>query len=255
MPRPIFENPHLDGSTFFLSGEGTVNVLMLHGFTATTVEVRPLSEHLHSLGYTVLAPLLPGHGTRPEDLIGIRWQDWYRVAEDGYQSLAGNGKKTFVAGESMGGLLSLLLAANHAEISGVILFAPALIIRGIGRAKWIAPFKKTMPKNYLKDENDAAKDTLPWQGYNILTLSAVAQLERLQKAAAARLDRIHQPALIFQGKLDGTVDEAGATQIYQQIRTSDKALVWLENSGHCIVLDRELDEVKTQVSRFIQRLF
>lgn len=254
MPRPIYENPHLDGSTFFLPGKSAVNVLMLHGFTATTVEVRPLSEYLHSLGYSVLAPLLPGHGTRPEDLIGIRWEDWYRVAESGYHKLAENGKKTFVAGESMGGLLSLLLAANHAQIAGVILFAPALIIRGIWQAKWIAPFKKTMPKKYLKHSTEDTENTLPWQGYNVLTLTAVAQLEKLQKAVATSLDRINQPILIFQGRLDNTVDGAGAQKIFERVPAKDKSLVWLEHSGHCIVLDRELKEVKNRVGAFIQSL-
>lgn len=254
MTRPIFENPHLDGSTFFLSGSGNINILLLHGFTATTVEVRPLAKFLHSTGHSIFAPLLPGHGTRPEDLISVHWEDWYQAAEEGYKKLAEPGKKIFVGGESMGGLLSLLLAANHPEITGILLFAPALIIRGIWQAKWVAPFRKIMPKGYLKEANNRTEDQLPWQGYNVLTLPAVAQLATLQKIINARLDQVAQPILIFQGKLDGTVDAAGAQKIFNAVRSTDKTLIWLEESGHCLLLDRELNQVKSIAHNFIQRL-
>ena len=37
----LFINPHMDGSSFFFPG-GPVGILLIHGFTATTVEVRAL---------------------------------------------------------------------------------------------------------------------------------------------------------------------------------------------------------------------
>ena len=49
--------------TFLLEGNNGKAVLLLHGYTGTTAEMRPLGNHLHSLGYTVLCPRLPGHGT------------------------------------------------------------------------------------------------------------------------------------------------------------------------------------------------
>ncbi|GAP10839.1 esterase [Bellilinea caldifistulae] len=255
MKRPIFENPHLDGSSFLLQGTQPVGVLLLHGFTATTVEVRPLAEHLNSQGYSVFCPLLPGHGTRPEDMISIRWQDWYETARKGLEKLS-HTPNVFVAGESMGGLLSLLLAANHRSLKGVILYAPAIKINGIWRAKWLAPFVKIMPKNYLpdEDENQAETDTLPWQGYNVVALAAVAQLEKLQKEVLRQIHHVYQPVLIFQGKKDRTINPSGSRLLYEKLPSRNKSLVWLENSGHCVVLDRELDFVKSKTVEFIQNL-
>ena len=37
--------------------------------------MRLLGDHLHQEGYTVLGVLLPGHGTKPEDLNETKWQD------------------------------------------------------------------------------------------------------------------------------------------------------------------------------------
>lgn len=255
MKRPVFENPHLDGSTFFLQGTKPVGILLLHGFTATTVEVRPLAEHLHAAGFSVFSPLLPGHGTQPEDMIRVHWQDWYETARIGLEKLQ-HTPNVFVAGESMGGLLSLLLAANHPSIKGVILYAPAIKINGIWRAKWLAPFIKIMPKNYLPEDNeeDNQNQNLPWQGYNVVALAAVAQLEKLQKEVLRQIHQVEQPVLIFQGRKDRTIDPSGSELIYSKLPSSQKSLVWLENSGHCVVLDRELDLVKSQTLKFIQSL-
>ncbi len=253
MKRPIFENPHLDGTSFYLQGTQPVGVLLLHGFTATTVEARPLAQHLHEQEYSVFCPLLPGHGTRPEDMIPVKWQDWYETARKGLEKL-NHITNLFVAGESMGGLLSLLLAAQHPDIKGVILYAPAIKINGIWRAKWLAPFIKIMPKNYLpeEDETEQQDETLPWQGYNVVALAAVAQLEQLQKEVLRQIHHVHQPVLIFQGKKDRTINPNGSQLLYEKLPSSNKSLIWLEKSGHCLVLDRELDLVKSKTIQFIK---
>ena len=121
-------HPELDGDSFEFQG-GKTGVLLLHGFTASTAEVRPLGESLRAAGYTVCAPLLPGHGTHPDDLNKVHWQDWLQTAEIAYQNLLKQCDHVWVGGESMGGLLCLLLAAEHAEINGLLLYAPALSVR------------------------------------------------------------------------------------------------------------------------------
>jgi alpha-beta hydrolase superfamily lysophospholipase len=111
-------NPHLAGDTFFWPGS-EVGVLLLHGLTATTAEVRLLAEKLHAAGYTISAPLLPGHGTHPDELNETTWHDWAWTAEKAYQYLATVCDQVFVGGESTGGALALYLAAQHKEIAGV----------------------------------------------------------------------------------------------------------------------------------------
>lgn len=98
------QNPHLEGHTFTWEA-GPVGVLLLHGFTATTSEVRPLARLLLEGGYTVSGPLLPGFGTTPEEANRVRWGNWVEAASLAYQELAGRCSTVFVGGESMGGLL------------------------------------------------------------------------------------------------------------------------------------------------------
>ncbi|MBI9043898.1 MAG: hypothetical protein JEZ06_05400 [Anaerolineaceae bacterium] len=70
------ENPHLDGNVFFWEA-GATGV----GFTVTAAEIHFVAEKIHTQGYTVTAPLLPGHGTKPEDLNNIHWQAWIECGE------------------------------------------------------------------------------------------------------------------------------------------------------------------------------
>lgn len=54
---------------FSLQG-GNIGILLIHGFTACPIDLKPLGEILNSFGYTVYAPLLAGHGRTPEEMRG-----------------------------------------------------------------------------------------------------------------------------------------------------------------------------------------
>ena len=47
---------------FFLPGTNGGAVLLIHGYTGTPAEMRPLGDYLQQLGYTVLGVRLAGHG-------------------------------------------------------------------------------------------------------------------------------------------------------------------------------------------------
>ena len=97
---------------FLLEGTNNKGVLLIHGYTGTPAEMRLLGDHLHQEGYTVLGVLLPGHGTKPENLNETKWQDWYAAAEEGFKRLEESCSEVMVAGLSMGGLLAIKVAAE-----------------------------------------------------------------------------------------------------------------------------------------------
>ena len=113
---------------FTLSG-GDVGVLLIHGFTGSPAEMRPLGRFLHGRGLTVAAPLLPGHGTTPADLNRCRWQDWLACAEIALAELQAQCRAVFVAGLSLGALLTLTLAGQHRDLAGIIAYSPAILVK------------------------------------------------------------------------------------------------------------------------------
>src|SRR5665811_713155 len=69
------------GFDSFLLPGGEDGIVLLHGFTASPVEVRQLADFLNAQGYTASGPLLPGHGTHPDDLNRVKFEDWVRFSE------------------------------------------------------------------------------------------------------------------------------------------------------------------------------
>lgn len=242
-------NPHLTGDPF-LWEDGPVGVLLMHGYTATTAEVRPLARLLHQQGYTVSGPLLPGHGTTPDDLNRCRWQDWATGAVEAYQQLADRCELVFVGGESMGALLALYLASQYAKVAGILAYAPALRVSPLIalRARLTAPFVPIVPKRNLKSAN------WRWQGYAVHPLRALVQLLRFQRQMRRHLSRLRQPLLIIQGRLDTAIDLRGVDLLYRKIGSPLKELHWLEQSGHVVILDDELEQVTALTGHFMERV-
>lgn len=249
MTNSTLVNAHLEGDAFFWEA-GPVGVFLSHGFTATSAEVRLLAQRLHAAGYTVAGPLLPGHGTAPEDLNRTTWRDWVRDGEAVYGRLAARCEKVFVGGESMGGVLALHLAAEHPEAAGAMAYAPAiklaLTTADLIRLHLFAPFMASVPKG-------ASKPNDHWQGYPVNPLKGVIQLLRFGEDVRRRLPRIRQPILVVQGRLDTTVAPEAGDIIMQGVGSTIKEHYWMEQSTHVVLLDCELDRIAELTLRFVER--
>jgi len=256
MSEMMLQNPHLEGDAFAWEA-GPTGALLIHGFTATTAEIRPLARTLVGRGYAVAGPLLPGHKARPADVNRYRWQDWVQVVAEAYDRLAARCDRVFVGGESTGALLSLFLASEHPEIAGLLLYAPALrlTLRPIDACKLslLAPFVPYLPKPRRGTGRATHADAL-WQGYTVSPLKGTRELLRLQRAVRARLSGVRQPVFIAQGKLDRTVDPRAPQMILDGVRSSVKELHWFDRSAHCVLIDDEWEEVTALTLRFLDRV-
>jgi carboxylesterase len=229
-------NPEFDSNAFMLKGSST-GILLFHGFTATPLEVRGLADAINArLGWTVFAPLLPGHGTSPQDLAATRYTDWIQCAEDSLETLKSSTSSWYVGGESMGGLLALYLLAGHPEITAGAAFAPALMIPGTFKAKLLKHFIFGSPKQRLEPTKEGY---LPWQGYRINPLSAVAELGCLQSRVKSKLSEIRQPLLIIQGKDDETIDHRSASMVYNAVSSHERLFFEPENCSHSVLLNKQ----------------
>src|SRR4030042_5827161 len=114
------------GNPFFLKGDSNIGILLLHGWTSPPDELLPLAKYLNSFGCTVSAPLLLGHGTRPEDLEHVGWKDWLSQSWEELGKLKKNTQKIFVGGISMGGNLAMMISEDK---SGVGIFTMGAAMR------------------------------------------------------------------------------------------------------------------------------
>ncbi|WP_028777965.1 alpha/beta hydrolase [Shimazuella kribbensis] len=237
---------------FFYYG-GKTGILLIHGFTGTPSELRPMGDYLHKQGFTVSAPLLSGHGTTPEDLQRTSWQDWVQSVEMAFAELKQAGvEKLYVVGFSMGGILGLYQTLEQQSlIDGVVSICAPIKVRDF-RANFVRFIHWFMPFS-LRGEGkhpDIEQYLVP---YDRTPLKSVGELNRLIRYVRKRLAQIHIPALIIQSKKDETVAPGSANIIYNQISSSDKTLTWYENSSHIITLDRERKKLFQEVEQFILR--
>ncbi|MGC8874943.1 MAG: alpha/beta hydrolase [Chloroflexia bacterium] len=217
--------------------------------------MRGLGMFLAERGVTVHAPLLPGMGTVPEALLGVSWEDWVRCAETALAELRNRCRSWFVAGLSLGGLLTLYLAAR-APVAGAMALAPAIRVRDwrfrfahLARHSkmWIEPDPKQ------DDLADPAGRSLTWH-YPRYPASSVSQVLRLVQETRRSLGQIRCPVLIVQSPRDGTLVPEGARWAYERIPADKKRLVWLERSGHNILVDLERERVFEEVWRFLAEI-
>lgn len=238
---------------FIYHGEKT-GILLLHGFTGSPSEMRPMGEYLHSKGYSVYAPLLAGHGTTPEELRDTTWRDWWQSVRDTYHKMKQEGiKELVVVGLSMGGALSLYLAAEE-EVKGVVALCAPIWVRD-RRAPYVDFFQFFFPP-YLPREK---KDRDPFieanlASYDRTPLRSIGNLNRLIRQVKKRLPKVTVPTLIIQARNDQTVDPKSAPYILEKISSTEKQLSWYEKSSHIITLDKERRKVFAEVEAFIERL-
>ncbi len=239
------QHPWLDPKPFYFRG-GPVGCLLIHGFTGSPPEMRPLGEYLARQGLTVSAPLLAGHGTDYRDLAKTTWRDWYASAEEALVRLRAECAQVFVGGLSLGSLLTLCLAARYPTIAGAILYAPALIARD-WRMKFVRPFRHIMRWNRKEEPQDSdltdpEAHKMLWS-YDVIPGESAYQVSLIQKEARRLLPSITVPVLIFQSSRDASIRTDCGQIVHDEIGSADKTLIVLHNSGHCLTVDSEREFV------------
>jgi carboxylesterase len=241
-----------DLETFRL-GSGRHGVLLLHGFCGTPPEMRGLGEHLAGRGFRVHGALLAGHGTSPEDLDRYSWRDWVASAEQELEDLRAECETVSVAGQSMGGTLSLLLAARHADVAAVATMAavvrlPSTTVAAIRVGAYLRRWHE--PRVDRVDLWEPERVRL-LRSYTRRSLRAHTHLLSLMAAARSELGSIKCPALVMHGRRDGTVGAGNAEIIASGIGPSARTH-YFERSGHALTVDVDREEVYTLVEQHIR---
>ena len=234
---------------------GRTGVLLIHGFTGSPPEMRLVGDQLHSQGLSVLAPLLPGHGTRVEDMNRVHWEGWTDHAEAALSWLQQRTDRVFVAGLSMGSLLALHLAARSPDISGLLLYSPALRVNNrllplSGLAKRVLA---TRPKKKTRNLVNPDAERHIWS-YDQDPVGGAEQLRRGQRLVRKELSKVFCPTILFHSTLDTVVPARSAQEVLEGLGTDDKQLVTLTGSGHCLTVDAEWEQVAEQSLAFIHRV-
>lgn len=208
--------------------------LLIHGFAAAPDEMGTLVTFLEENGIASYALPVAGHGTTPEDLAKTTRSDWYHSAEEGLTKVKSwNPKHLFVAGFSMGGLLSLALSAAEPGIDGLVTICPAVSVTS--KAALILPILSRVMKYREVDlESISEKYDVKRTKYSREPLSAINEFFKLAKETRSILMNVNVPSLILQAGNDKTINPESGRIAYEGISSKFKRLHTIEGAEHVI---------------------
>jgi len=241
----------LPGADPFAANGSPTGVLVLHGFTGSPVSMRPWAEHLAAAGMTVRLPLLPGHGTRWQDLNGTTWEDWYLAVERALDELSGRCKEVFVCGLSMGATLALRLAeVRPDDVSGVIVVNPSLNTED--RRAVLLPLFSRFLSSFPPIGNDIKKPGVDEGAYHRLPLRAAVSVPKLWAAVRADLAAIRAPILAFRSETDHVVPASSMLLLTSGATGTTVTERLLTGSYHVATLDHDAPAIFEQSVEFIR---
>lgn len=100
--------------------------LLIHGLYDCPFTMRDIGHVLQQNGILCHSILLPGHGTKPADLLHTSYHEWIQTVRYGIQSMRKQVKKIFLVGYSTGAALAIHHAQQDPSIAGVVLISPAV---------------------------------------------------------------------------------------------------------------------------------
>jgi carboxylesterase len=214
--------------------------------------MRFLGEILHHQGgFTVSGPRLTGHGTHPDEMAGATAEDWIRDLEKALETLRRRCNKVFITGLSMGGTLTLYMAAMHADVfAGALPINPAVFLNSPDLAG--LAFMAGAPATVPGVGSDIKQPGVTELAYPVVPVPAVRQLYALMGVTRELLPRVTCPTMIFASREDHVVTPENGPYILEHLGSADKHLVWLENSYHVATLDHDKELIARESLRFIQ---
>ena len=229
-------------------------VLCIHGFVGNPAEMIYFAKRLESAGFSVSVPRLPGHGTSIEDMAATTAHDWHLAAREAYLEMQARCRKVYIAGHSMGGILTILLADEFSPERIALLSTPCDVpapawqkyaLPLYGRIFKILPNgNPTMGINW-----EESRRTHISYSEGIPTLK-IWDLFRITKKGMKTLPQIHAPAIIMQSTGDEAIPQKSAAVIMKRIGSAIKELHMFEKSNHVMVRDFDRDAVADRVIAF-----
>jgi carboxylesterase len=239
---------------WFSPGSGAnkeIGILLVHGFTGSPASMRPWAEYLNQRGYTVKVPLLPGHGTTPEELNLVKWEEWPAKVESDLQELLRTCQKVFICGLSMGGGTTLNVASKYSkELSGIILVNPMIHVKFVPhQLAWaISRFQKM--RESVGD--DIKRPGITEYGYDALPAVGVYQLLKMLHYTRKRLHMVTAPMLLFHSVDDHTLPVTNTEIVMKGVGSREKQRIELVNSFHVATLDYDQEIIFENSRLFIE---
>lgn len=252
--REYTEVPIIPGAEPLYHRAGHRGILLLHGFLGSPYEMKYLASRFIDRGFTVSVPRLPGHGTSLDDMARFTGNDWFEEARFSYMHLMKECDEIFVAGLSMGGILTLLLAAEFSPKKIVLISTPWRIP---DRRAILAPLVRPFAKILHRQDTEKGLADPEARTHHICYSDGVPvmgawHLMRLIQKAMRSLPSVRADALIIQSKFDNVIPPDSHRYIAARIGSQLKEVRLVEEGNHALTADRGKEKIAELVLEFVR---
>ncbi len=237
----------------FFFEHGPRAVLLLHGFTGTSADVRMLGRYLEKKNYTSYAPHYRGHGVPPEQLIQTNPDEWWEDVTAAYDTLKEKGyEEIAVVGLSLGGVFALKLSTER-PVKGVVPMCAPMIMENPDRMfEGVLHYAQKYKQYEGTDEETIKSEMKAIEAAGMPSLPALKSY--IEHDVRHRLEDVYAPLFVVQARHDEVIDTRSASIIYEESPSTDKALKWYEQSTHIITLGKEKEQLHEDIYTFLQSL-
>lgn len=207
------------------AGRPTGGILLVHGLGDSPFSFTDIGPALARQGFLVRSVLLPGHGTRPADLVDVSDADWHRVVMEQTDLLKRDAGKVYLGGFSTGANLVTARALADDEIAGLLLFSPGF--KSDGGLEWVAPLIAPFV-TWLREPDPARPQQNPVRYLNVPT-NGFGQFHHTSADVRAALSAraYEKPTTIVMARHDSVLDAQAIADLFAQRFTHpDSRLIW-----------------------------
>ena len=236
-----------------------IAVILVHGFTGTPQEMEYVGMEINRRrDWSVFIPCLPGHCTSPYDLEKVSREAWVKKVDNLYKELSGKYERVFVAGLSMGGLITLKLAMKYRSVPAISVMATPMKLRDRKSdvlLKLFAVSNIKPPLHYKKKERDIKfpPPDFEFNDYRWMPFSSIVELYKLILEVRFNLNFVVSPIIIFHSIEDNTAHPESAEIIYRRVGSKVKELVYFHDSYHVLTLDVDRECLIRKMINFFDR--
>ena len=241
---------------FKLAGVNDRGLLLLHGSGDSPQSLRYLAERLNAAGYTVHAPLLPGHGRSPKAFANATHSDYATETRRALDELRTSHQWIGLVGLSMGGALAATAALEAPDVRLLVLLAPYMIppmtVRWTNATSWFwswaAPYLRGRGEESVHDA--AARNAS--RAYGSFSAGALAALVATADVGLESLPALTIPILVINSTRDNRIPRSLADAALNAIRAPVERH-WVTGCGHVITVDYCKSTVADMVLAFLAR--
>jgi esterase/lipase len=223
-------------------------VLCIHGHGATTYEVKLIGKAICYQGIDAAGLVLPAHGIENPRLAKramgkITKGDYLEALREEIKRARQLYNTVLIYGQSMGGALALVMASEHLVDGCAVSSAALKLPPGSGLLTFL------LGKINLNLSVTLNREPFENEVYAFRNSRESRQLYKLSIYARKQLNLIRCPLLVCHSHHDLIIDPVVPHWI--QNRSQGKVtLRWYDESGHCLPLDTQGEEMAHDIAEF-----